>query len=50
MNIAVVEDDSAQNRAAYIEKDWDGVRVLSLTIEHLTGKECIELTRQRDQH
>ena len=42
--------DSAQNRAAYIEQDWDGVQVLSLTIEHLTGKECIELTRQRDQH
>ena len=42
--------DSAQNRAAYIEQDWDGVQVLKLTIEHLTGKECVELTRQRNQH
>ena len=41
--------DSARNRAAYIEKDWDGVQVLKLTIQHLTGKECMALTRQRDQ-
>ena len=42
--------DSPEHLAAYIEKDWAGVRVLALEIRHLTGKECIELTRQRDQH
>lgn len=39
--------DTPQHREAYIQKDWAPVCVLEMTIDHLTGKEGIELTRRR---
>lgn len=39
--------DSPARRGAYIDKDWAGLCVLEMTIEHLTGKEGLELARQR---
>jgi nitroimidazol reductase NimA-like FMN-containing flavoprotein (pyridoxamine 5'-phosphate oxidase superfamily) len=30
-----------------IRRDWDALCCIELTIEHMTGKECIELTRNR---
>lgn len=32
-----------------IGKSWASVRVVEIAIEHLTGKECIELVRQKEK-
>ena len=40
-------EDSAQNRAAAIEKDWKPLCMLELTPEHITGKEAVELMKRR---
>ena len=40
-------DDTMENRQAAIEKEWKPLCMLELTPEHLSGKEAIELTRQR---
>ena len=40
-------EDSAQNRAAAIKKDWKPLCMLELTPEHITGKEAVELTKRR---
>lgn len=42
-------EDSAERRAAAIERDWDALCMLELDIEHLSGKECIELTKRREK-
>ena len=39
--------DSAENRRAAIEKDKAGLCMIELDIEHMSGKEGIELTRMR---
>ena len=41
-------DDSAQNREEAIRREWGPLCMLEMTIEHLTGKEAIELVRQRN--
>lgn len=41
--------DSDSHRTAYIEKDFDRVCMLELTIEHLTGKEAKELAMKKWQ-
>lgn len=40
-------EDSEERRAAAIERDWGAVCMLELSIEHLSGKECVELTKLR---
>ena len=40
-------EDTAARREAEIRRYWPELCLLELTVEHLTGKECIELTRQR---
>lgn len=39
--------DRAEKRDAEIEQSFNRLVVLSMTIEHMTGKEAIELTRAR---
>ena len=39
--------DPPQRRRAYIEKEWNQLCMLEMTVQHLTGKECIELVRER---
>lgn len=39
--------DTPAGRAAAIDKDWAPLCVLEMTVDHMTGKESIELTRQR---
>ena len=39
--------DTAEHRIEYIRNHWAALCMLEFSIEHLTGKECIELTRQR---
>ena len=41
-------DDSAENRRQAIDREWDALCVLALTMEHLTGKEAIELVRKQN--
>ena len=40
--------DSAEHRQAANEREWTPLCMLELTIEHVTGKESIELVRQRE--
>lgn len=39
--------DSAQNRQKAIDRDWAPLCMLEMTIDHITGKESIELTRAK---
>ena len=39
--------DSAENRRRAIERDWKPLCMLEMEIDHLSGKEAIELTRRR---
>ncbi len=41
-------EHSEENRAAAIEKDFKPLCILELTIEHMSGKEAIELTKSRE--
>ena len=38
-------DDSAEHRRAMIEREWDRLCMLEFSIDHLSGKEAIELVR-----
>lgn len=40
-------DDTEENRRKAIEREYAPLCMLELTIEHMTGKEAIELTRER---
>ena len=40
--------DTWENRNRYIDKEWAPLCMLEMTVEHLSGKEAIELVRQRD--
>lgn len=40
-------DDSAENRERAIEREWKPLCMLEMEIDHLSGKEAIELTRRR---
>lgn len=41
--------DSAANRQAEIDREWDILCMMEMTIEHITGKEAIELARNGKQ-
>ena len=38
--------DSAENRRRAIEREWAGLCILEMDIEHMSGKEAIELARK----
>lgn len=40
-------NDTEENRNQAIEREWTPLCVLELTPEHISGKEAIELVRQR---
>lgn len=40
--------DSAANRNHTIKQEWDAFCMLEMTIEHMTGKEAIELVKQHE--
>lgn len=42
-------DDSAENRRRAIDREWNPLCMLEMTINHLSGKEAIELVRKRPQ-
>ena len=41
-------DDTADHRKAAIDREWGPLCMLEMTIEHLTGKEAIELVRAKN--
>ena len=40
--------DSRENRERAIDRDWAPLCMLEMEVEHLSGKEAIELVRQRE--
>ena len=48
LSLKYAPSDSEENRAAAIEKDFKPLCILELTIEHMSGKEAIELTKARE--
>lgn len=42
-------EDSAGRRREAIDREWGALCMLEMTVEHLTGKEAIELIRAREQ-
>lgn len=41
-------DDTAERRRVAIDQEWGPLCMLEMTIEHLTGKEAIELVQAKD--
>lgn len=41
--------ESRENRKKAIEREWNPLCVLEMSIEHMTGKEAIELVRKRQE-
>ena len=42
--------DSAESRQAAIEREWNRLCMLKMTMEHLSGKEAVELVRIREKN
>ena len=42
-------DDTAANRSQAISREWAPLCMLEMTIDHITGKEAIELVREKQQ-
>lgn len=40
-------EDSAEHRQAYIERDWAPLCMLEMKVEHMSGKEGIELVKAK---
>ena len=40
-------EDSPENRRQAIDREWKPLCMLEMTIDHLSGKEAIELVRKR---
>lgn len=43
-------DDTNEHRSQMIDRDWAPLCMLEMTIEHMTGKEAIELKKTKPQH
>lgn len=39
---------SSDYRDKYIEKEWAPLCMLEMTVKHMTGKEAIELVKERE--
>ena len=42
-------EDSPSNRQSAIQREWDSLCMLEMTVEHLPGKEAVELVRLRPE-
>lgn len=45
--IKYAPDDSAENRSSVIEKEYTAMSMVEIDIEHMTGKEAIELVKNK---
>ena len=47
--IRYAPEESEENRQKAIEREWTPLCMLEMTIEHLSGKEAIELVKAKKQ-
>ncbi len=47
LTLKYAPDSSPEARAAAIEREWKPLCILEFTLEHMSGKEAIELVRKR---
>ena len=45
--VKYASDDTAEHRGQMIDRDWSPLCMLEMTIDHMTGKEAIELRKER---
>ena len=43
-------DDTVERREKAIERDWRALCVLEMSVDHMSGKEAIELTRKKREN
>lgn len=43
-------NDSPENRGHAIDREWAPLCMMEMTVDHMTGKEAIELVRQKQTH
>ena len=48
--IKYAPEDSTERRGQMIDREWEPLCMLEMTIEHMTGKEAIELVKTKPQH
>lgn len=49
MAIRYAPEENEENREAAIDRDWKALCMLEFSVEHLSGKEAIELVREKQQ-
>ena len=47
--MGLVMYDLTSNRQSAIQREWDNLCMLEMTVEHLSGKEAVELVRLRPE-
>ncbi len=50
LSLKYAPEDSPENRRRAIEKDWAPLCVLELAVVHMSGKEAIELVREKEKN
>ena len=50
LSMKYAREDSPENRRRAIEKDWAPLCVLELAVVHMSGKEAIELVREKEKN
>lgn len=50
LSLKYAPEDSPERRRGAIEKDWAPLCVLELSVAHMSGKEAIELVREREKN
>ena len=48
LSVKYAPDDTTVHRSQMIDRDWSPLCMLEMTIEHMTGKEAIELRKARE--
>ncbi len=50
LSLKYAPEDSPENRRRAIETDWASLCVLELAVVHMSGKEAIELVREKEKN
>lgn len=50
LSIKYTPEDTAANRDDAINREWNSLCMLEMTIEHITGKEAIELAKEKQNY
>lgn len=49
LSLKYAPDDTAENRRRAIDREWQPLCMLEMSIDHMTGKEAIELVRKKEK-